>query len=63
MSDRPPERRQRDILLTFGVAVVAVGAASVVAALVRGEPEDTALSALMVVGGVLLWRWRRSRLG
>ena len=63
MSEGPRERRQRDILLTFGVAIVVVGLASVIAALVRGEPEDTALSALMVVGGVLLWRWRRSKLG
>ena len=58
-----PGPRQRDFLLTLGVALVFVGAVAVIAALVRAELEDAGLSALMLLGGVLLWRWRRSRLG
>lgn len=64
MSGRPPRsERPRDMLLTFGVAIVAVGLASVVAAFVRWEPVDAGLSALVAAGGVALWRWRRSKLG
>ena len=55
--------RQRDFLLTLGVALVFVGAVAVIAALVRAELEDAGLSALMLLGGVLLWRWRRAKLG
>jgi hypothetical protein len=55
--------RPRDFLLTLGVALVVVGFAAVIAAFVRGEPEDAGLSALMLLGGVMLWRWRRAKLG
>ena len=55
--------RPRDFLLTLGVALVAVGIAAVIAAFVRGEPEDAGLSALMLLGGAMLWRWRRAKLG
>ncbi|MCY4455134.1 MAG: hypothetical protein OXC56_02360 [Chloroflexi bacterium] len=58
-----PNPRQRDFLLTLGVALVFVGIFAVAAAFVRGEPEDAGLSSLMLLGGVLLWRWRRSKLG
>lgn len=63
MSGSGNNPRPRDFLLTLGVALVAVGIAAVIAAFVRGEPEDAGLSALMLLGGAMLWRWRRSKLG
>ena len=63
MSEPGPSRRQRDFLLTLGVALVFVGIVAVIAAFVRAELEDAGLSSLMLLGGVLLWRWRRSKLG
>ncbi len=63
MSGSGNNPRPRDFLLTLGVALVAVGIAAVIAAFVRGEPEDAGLSALMMLGGGMLWRWRRSKLG
>ena len=59
----PREPRPRDLLLTLGVALVVVGIAAVIAAFVRGEPEDGALASLMAAGGAVLWHRRRSKLG
>ena len=58
----PREPRPRDLLLTFGVSLVVVGIAVVIASFVRVEAEDAVLGAAMAGGGVLLWRWRRSKL-
>ena len=63
MSGAGPNQRPRDFLLTLGVALVFVGIVVVIAAFVRGELEDAGLSAVMLLGGVLLWRWRRAKLG
>ena len=63
MSGAAPNPRPRDFLLTLGVALVFVGTVAVIAAFVRGEPEDAGLSSLMTLGGVLLWWWRRAKLG
>ena len=64
MSEMDPgagEPRRRDILLTVGVSLVAVGIGATVFALLGGEPVGAGL--VMIVVGAALWRWRYSKLG